>query len=52
MNLYCDTSALIKLYIDEQKSDSVLALAEQVDRIAISRIAWAEAFSAAFSGPS
>ena len=44
--LFCDTSALIKLYISEAFSEAVLAQAEEAKAIAVSRITWAEAMAA------
>ncbi|MDD2743966.1 MAG: type II toxin-antitoxin system VapC family toxin [Rhodocyclaceae bacterium] len=46
MILFCDTSALIKLYINEQSSAEVHAYAAMAKAIAVSRIAWAEAMAA------
>lgn len=46
MILFCDTSALIKLYIQESFSAEVQAQAEAAKAIAVSRIAWAEAMAA------
>lgn len=46
MILFCDTSALIKLYVMEDSSDLMLALAESATTIAVCRIAWAEAMAA------
>ncbi len=46
MILFCDTSALVKLYIEEVDSDVCLGLAQQASAIAVSRIAWAEAHAA------
>jgi predicted nucleic acid-binding protein len=46
--LYCDTSALVKLYIVEPGSDAVKALGRQAESVAVCRIAWAE-FHAALS---
>lgn len=46
MILFCDTSALIKLYIVEAESVRIKALLEQAEAVAVSRIAWAEAFAA------
>lgn len=43
MILFCDTSALVKLYIEEVDSDVCLGLAREASAIAVSRIAWAEA---------
>lgn len=42
MILYCDTSALVKLYIAEPGSDTVRALGRRADSVAVCRIAWAE----------
>lgn len=42
MILFCDTSALVKLYVKEEFSDDVFALAEQAKVVAVSRISWAE----------
>jgi predicted nucleic acid-binding protein len=44
--LYCDTSALVKLYIREEYSGLMGKLAERASAIAVCRIAWAEAMSA------
>ena len=46
MILFADTSALVKLYIQEAASDAVHALAREARMIAVSRIAWAEAMAA------
>lgn len=46
MILFCDTSALIKLYIKEEFSAEVYAHAALAKTIAVSRIAWAEAMAA------
>ena len=46
MILFCDTSALTKLYIREEFSEQVLALAESASAIAVCRIAWAELLAA------
>lgn len=42
MILYCDTSALVKLYIEEAGSDEVREQSPSHTVIATSRIAWAE----------
>ena len=42
MILYCDTSALVKLYVKEASSDGVGWLAGSAATIAVCRIAWAE----------
>jgi predicted nucleic acid-binding protein len=44
--LFCDTSALVKLYIREDSSAAIQALAESASAIAVCRIAWAEAMAA------
>lgn len=44
--LYCDTSALIKLYIEETHSDALKQLLAETDAVAVCRIAWAEAHAA------
>jgi len=40
--LYCDTSALVKLYVKEESSDAIRQLAESASAIFVCRIAWAE----------
>lgn len=42
MIVYCDTSALVKLYIDEIGSDIMTAQVDRAEIIATSRIAWVE----------
>lgn len=44
--LYCDTSALLKLYIAEAHSDTLKALVPETEAVAVCRIAWAEAHAA------
>ena len=46
MILYCDTSALVKLYIAEVNSALVISQVEQAESVAVCRIAWAEAHAA------
>lgn len=46
MILFCDTSALIKLYIREDESPQMKDLSTQSEAVTVSRIAWAEAFAA------
>jgi predicted nucleic acid-binding protein len=46
MILYCDTSALIKLYIVEAESPEMMERVTQAEAVAVSRIAWAETFAA------
>ena len=46
MILYCDTSALIKLYLREEQSDLMLAEAKAASVVAVCRITWAEAMAA------
>ncbi|MGH8583732.1 MAG: type II toxin-antitoxin system VapC family toxin [Gammaproteobacteria bacterium] len=46
MILYCDTSALVKLYVIEAESAAIKGLVAASDVVAVCRIAWAEAFAA------
>lgn len=46
MILFLDTSALVKLYVEEEGSAAVVAQAEAADLLAASRIAWIELMSA------
>ena len=46
MILYCDSSALIKFYIDEEDSDFMRHLLEKAEAIATVRITWAEIHAA------
>ncbi|MFB1502193.1 MULTISPECIES: type II toxin-antitoxin system VapC family toxin [unclassified Thiocapsa] len=46
MILFCDTSALVKLYIREEFTDEMLAATAAASAIAVCRIAWAEAMAA------
>ena len=46
MILFCDTSALVKLYLSEAGSDDMLAEARKAYAIAVCRIAWVEAMAA------
>lgn len=46
MILFCDTSALLKLYIAEPESEALKARVLEVDAIVVCRIAWAEAHAA------
>ena len=46
MNIYLDTSALVKLYIDEDGSDIVNDSTDRATIVSTSRIAYAEALSA------
>ena len=46
MILFCDTSALIKLYIEEAGSSDIKSLLQESDAVVVCRIAWAEAFAA------
>ena len=43
MILYCDTSALLKLYIAEPGADQLAKQAAACDVLAVNRIAWVEA---------
>jgi len=44
--LFCDTSALAKLYILEEHSELLKSEVEKADAVAVCRIAWAEAHAA------
>jgi len=46
MILFCDTSALIKLLIDEPESDQMQQASSNAEAIAVCRITWAEAMAA------
>jgi predicted nucleic acid-binding protein len=46
MILFCDTSALLKLYILEVGSEHLRTLVQEADAVAVCRIAWAEAYAA------
>jgi predicted nucleic acid-binding protein len=46
MILFCDTSALIKLYIVEAGSEELKAHVLEAEAVAVCRIAWAEACAA------
>ncbi len=46
MILFCDTSALLKLYIVETGSELVKEWMEKAEAVAVCRIAWAEAHAA------
>jgi predicted nucleic acid-binding protein len=46
MILFCDTSALVKLYIVETGSDELKAKVQEAEAVAVCRIAWAEAHAA------
>lgn len=46
MILFCDTSALIKLYLSEEGSDQVAEQAATAESVVVCRIAWVEAMSA------
>ena len=46
MILFCDTSALIKLYLREAESEAMQAEATAATALAVCRIAWAEAMAA------
>jgi len=43
--LFCDTSALLKLFILEQHTDAVVAAVAAADAVAASRLAWPEFMS-------
>jgi predicted nucleic acid-binding protein len=44
--LFCDTSALIKLVVEEAGSDQISTAASGAESLAVCRIAWAEAMAA------
>jgi predicted nucleic acid-binding protein len=46
MILYCDTSALVKLYIAEAGRERVMERLAEAEAVAVCRIAWAEAHAA------
>jgi uncharacterized protein len=46
MILFCDTSALLKLYIEEAGSDISKAYLQRAEAVAVCRIAWVEAHAA------
>lgn len=46
MILFCDTSALVKLYIVEAESAALKALMAEAEAVAVCRIAWAETHAA------
>ena len=46
MILFCDTSALLKLFIDEQGSESMIKARSSSEGIAVCRITWAESMAA------
>jgi len=46
MILFCDTSALLKLYIVEADSEVVKARVTEAEAVAVCRVAWAEAHAA------
>lgn len=46
MILFCDTSALVKLYIVEAGSEELKARVLKAEVVAVCRIAWAEAYAA------
>ena len=46
MILFCDTSALVKLYVREEATDTVTGQVMASDVVAVCRIAWVEMMSA------
>ena len=46
MILFCDTSALLKLFIDEQDSENMIKARSSSEGIAVCRITWAESMAA------
>ena len=46
MILFCDTSALLKLYIMEAGSETLKARVAEAEAVVVCRVAWAEAYAA------
>ena len=46
MIVFCDTSALLKLFVEEEHSESMAVTALAAESLAVSRLAWAEVMSA------
>lgn len=46
MILFCDTSALVKLYVREPESEAVLNARRAADTVAVCLVTWAEAHAA------
>ena len=46
MILFCDTSALMKLLVDEAQSNQMRQISTTVDGIGVCRISWAETMAA------
>ena len=46
MILFCDTSAVVKIYVQEDASEKVIRAAEKSDSVAVSPITWVEFMSA------
>ena len=46
MILFCDTSALVKLYVHEDGSETLIEQATASEAVAVCRIAWVEIMSA------
>ena len=46
MILYCDTSALLKLFVEEENSDGMINARDACQAIAVCRITWAESMAA------
>lgn len=46
MILFCDTSALMKLLVDEARSDQMRQVSTTVEAIGVCRISWAETMAA------
>jgi predicted nucleic acid-binding protein len=44
--LFCDTSALLKLLIDEAQSDQMRQISTNADAIGVCRISWAQTMAA------
>ncbi|MFN7678870.1 MAG: hypothetical protein ACK5QW_09805 [Cyanobacteriota bacterium] len=50
MILFCDTSVLLKLFIDEPGSETMIKTRSSTEGIAICRITWAEPMGAFAQG--
>lgn len=46
MILFCDTSALVKLYVREEGTDAMVEQAAAAQAVAVCRISWVEAMTA------
>ncbi len=46
MILFCDTSALLKLFVQEEHTEAMVAAVAAAEAVAVSRLAWPEFMSA------